>query len=170
MPPIRFQLGFTRSPGANSTTLPAETGPHAGKPREQILILGKLYLKSAFFRAGPLGKNIQNQGTAVQNRYADQFLQRPDISGRKGVIENYHGAFRCLGKHSDFLCLPCANKAVRIRRMPVLQNLRRAESASRLQKCVQFLQTLFRCHFFRRKAIRVQADKNGPLLYRFVKS
>ena len=65
-----------------TAALTAHAVAHTGQPGQQILILGKLHLQSAFLGLGPLGKDIQNQRAAVQNRNTDNLFQCPHILGR----------------------------------------------------------------------------------------
>ena len=72
MPPVGFQLSFTRAarPDGRTATrrgLPYQMGPHTGQAGEKILILSQLDLKLSFTRPGTLRKDIQDETGTVQN-------------------------------------------------------------------------------------------------------
>ena len=79
---IRLQLGLTRAPGANAAALPGQADSHTGQAGKQIFVLSQLHLEPSLCGLGPLGKDVQNQGAAVQNRYAQELLQHPNLGGR----------------------------------------------------------------------------------------
>ena len=162
---VGFQLCFTGATGADAAALTAQAQTHAGQPGQQVLVLGKLYLQSALSGFGPLGKNIQNQRAAIQNRHADDLFQRPDIAGRKLVIEYHHGGLCELHQHFHFLRLSLSDEAVRIGGVPVLQNFARAEAARGFQKRFQLFQRFVRGRLFLRKAIGIEANQHRPLLH-----
>ena len=164
VPPVAFQLGFAGAPGANAAALTGKALSHAGEPGQQIFILGKLHLKPALSGLGPLGKNIHNQGAAVQNRHADDFFQGPDISRGKLVVKDHHGGCGGLHQHPHLLGFALADKAVRIRGMAVLQHFPGAEAAGGFQQCFQLLQGFLGSRLLGGKAVGIESNQNGPLL------
>ena len=166
MPPVAFQLRFAGAPGADAAALPGKTLAHTGKPWQQVLILGQFHLEPAFLRLRPLGENIHDQCASVQHRYADDFLQRPDISRGKLIVKNHHGGSGGLHQHPDLPGLALADKAVGIRAGPVLQHLPGAEASGGFQKRFQFLQRLVRSGLLLGKAGSVQTHQDRTLLFR----
>ena len=160
---VRLEFGLA---GAARADAAAETGhglAHAGKPRQQILILRQLHLQPALGRLGTLGKNIENEGAAIQNRRLCQLLKRTDLRGRKVIIEHDQRRAGILHKLAHLLGLALANEAVRVGRVAVLQHLGLAEAASRFQQRFQLVQRGLRRRFLRLEAIGVQADKDRLL-------
>ena len=170
VPPVGFQLGLAGAPGADAAALPGKARAHAGQPGQQILVLRQLHLKPAFLRLCPLGENVQNQGASVQNGKPDNFLQRPDVAGRKLVVENDHGGLGRFRQHPHLLGFSLADEAVGIGGMAVLQHLARAEASRGLQKVFQLVQCAFGGGIFLGKAVRVQSHQNRPFLGLFIKS
>ena len=164
MTAVAFQLGFTGAAGTDAAALPAEALTHTGEPGQQILILGQFYLQTTFPGLGTLGKNIQDQSTAVQHRHTDDFLQRPDITGRKFIIEYHHGRLGGLHQHFHFLGLTLANKAVGVRSMAILQHFSGAKTTGRFQKCFQFFQGFIRGSLGFGEAIGIEAHQHRPFL------
>ena len=65
--PVDFQLGLAGSAGANAAAEPRKVRPLARQARQEIFQLRQLDLQFSFIAARPLGKNIQNQLTAVDD-------------------------------------------------------------------------------------------------------
>ena len=169
MPPVGFQLGFAGATGADTAALSGQVLAHAGKPGQQVLILGQLHLQSAFLGLGTLGKNIQNQGASVQHRHAHDLFQGPDIAGGQLVVKNYHGGFRSLHQHPHFLGLALADEAVGIRGVAVLQNLGSAEAPCGFQQGFQLFQSFIGSGLRLGEAIGIQAHQHRPLRGYFLK-
>ena len=170
MPPVRFQLRLAGATGADTAALPGKARAHAGQSGQQIFILRQLHLKPAFLRLRPLGENVQNQGASVQNGKPDNFLQRPDVAGRKLVVENDHGGLGRFRQHPHLLRFSLADEAVGIGGMAVLQHLARAEAPCGLQEVFQLVQCAFGGGIFLSKAVRIQSHQNRPFLGLFIKS
>jgi len=62
--------------------------PKASEPGEEVLELGELDLKFAFFGAGPLGENVQDERGAVQDLAVEYFFEVATLSGREFVVED----------------------------------------------------------------------------------
>ena len=59
---VCLQLLFTGSASGSSTSpLPFQAAPHAGKPREDVLVSCKLDLSLGVCRLGPHSEDVQNQ-------------------------------------------------------------------------------------------------------------
>ena len=165
MAAVRFQLALAGTSGTNAAALTAQTVAHAGKPGQKILILSQLHLQSSFSGSGPLGKNIQNQGAAVQHRASGDLLQSTDIAGGQLIVEYDHIGLSGLCQHPHLLGLSLADKAVGIRGMAVLQHLGHTEAAGSFEEGFQLLQGLIRSCLFLFKAVCIQAYQNGSVLY-----
>ena len=127
MAAVRLQLGLAGALGADGplaagTGLALQMGPHADQPGQQILILGQLHLQAALTGAGPLGEDVQDQAAAVQHLHAGHLRQHPQLGGRQVVVENHHGGVFLLDHAADLLHLALADKAVRVRLVPALQD------------------------------------------------
>jgi hypothetical protein len=73
---IELELAFARTAQTHSagstaprsaTGLPRQVSPHPSQSREAVLVLGQLDLESALFRASVLSKDVQNQGSPIQD-------------------------------------------------------------------------------------------------------
>ena len=166
---VRFQLGFAGTPGADAAALAGKACAHTGQPGQQVFILGQLHLKAAFLGLGPLGEDIQDQGTSVQNRDANDLLQSPDIAGRQLIIKYDHGGGCCFHQHFYFQGLTLANEAVGIGGMAVLQHLAGAEAAGGFQKGFQLFHGFVGGDLVFSEAVCVQSHQDGTLLHMFFK-
>ena len=90
--PVRFQLGFAGSLGADaSVVLAAKVGPGSCEAGHHVLELSNLYHQAAFCRDGVLGENVQNQARTVQHLDSRQALfQVAHLGARKVVVKNHH--------------------------------------------------------------------------------
>ena len=168
MPPVRFQLGFAGAPGTDAAALAGQALAHAGESGQQILVLGQLHLKPSLPGFGPLGENIQNQGTAVQHRHPDYLLQSPDISRGKLVVKHHHGRGGGLHQHFHFYGLALTDEAVGIGGVAVLEYFPGAEAPGGFQQGLQLLQSLVGGSLLLGEAVRVQPHQHRPLLQRLI--
>ena len=116
MAAIRFQLGLAGPPRADTAAEPGHGFAHAGELGKEIPILCKLDLQTTLGSLCPLGKDIQDQGAAVQDRTARDVLQGADLAGGKLVIKYDHVRLKIMGQVANLLGLPLTHKAVRVRR------------------------------------------------------
>ena len=76
---VALELGLTRSARADAAALTGQHLAHAGKPRENVLILRQLHLQFALAGAGALSENIQNQCAPVEHRPSGHLLQHTHL-------------------------------------------------------------------------------------------
>ena len=86
---VGFELGFTFAAAhADAAGLAGKVGPEAGEAGQQVLELGKLDLEFAFAGAGALGKDIKDEGGAVQDLALEGFFEVAGLGGGKFVVED----------------------------------------------------------------------------------
>ena len=83
---ILFQLGFTGSARANPSPLTREAEAAALEPWKSIAQLSELHLKTSSSARRSLGKNIQDQFTAIHHWAVNEQLQIPCLNGREFPI------------------------------------------------------------------------------------
>ena len=120
---VGFQLGFPGALGADAPHLPGEVSPLPGKAGEQVLQLGQLYLGLGGAGAGVLGKDIQDQGAAVDDFGFDGFFQIADLRRGEVFVEDHR--FRLVGIDHllQLFYLAAADEGGGIQPLPVLHQL-----------------------------------------------
>ena len=91
---VGLQLGLAGASGADGAAaaggrLAHQMGPHTGEAGQQVLVLGQLHLQLALGSVGPVGKNVQDQGVAVDDPAGKVLLQRPPLRGRQLVVKDH---------------------------------------------------------------------------------
>ena len=86
---VHFQLLFTRTPHPDTAFDSRKVGPHLLEPGERIFKLRKFHRKACFACAGPMGKNIQNQFSPVDDFYAERFFQIARLRRTQVIIEEH---------------------------------------------------------------------------------
>ena len=162
---VRFELRLAGAARADAAAQAGHRRAHTGELRQQILILRQLDLQAALGRFGALGKDIQNQGAAVQDGRIRQLLQRADLGRREVVVKHNERCPRALKQRAHLLRLSLADEAVRVRRVAVLQHLCLTDAARRLEESLQLVQRLVRGVLLRPEAVRAQADQDGLLCF-----
>ena len=89
--PILFLLGLTRSARANPSPLTREAEAAALHPWKSIAQLSELHLQTSSSARRSLGKNIQNQFTAIHHWAVNDQLQIPGLNGREFSICDHEG-------------------------------------------------------------------------------
>ena len=145
VPPVRLQLGLTGALGTNrafaaGTRLALQVGPHTRQSGQQILILGQLHLKASFTGSGPLGKNVQNQGAAVQHLDLQILCEGPHLGRTQVVVKDDHGGLLVDHQLPDLRHLALADKRTGLRRKAVLQHQSCHFASRRLHQGRQLLQ------------------------------
>ena len=97
-------------------------GPHAGETGQQVLILGQLHLEAALPGPGPLGKDVQNQGAAVQHLDPQLLGEHPELGGAEIVVKDDCGGRLVLHQLLDLRHLALADEGAGIRAGPVLEH------------------------------------------------
>ena len=161
MPPVGFQL---RLAGASRADAAAQAGhglSHAGELGQKVLVLRQLHLEPAFLGLGALGKDIENQGAAIEHRGVGEILQGADLGGRQVVVTDEHGGLCGLDELADLLGLALAKEAVGIGGGAVLEHLGRAGAAGGLQKRLQLVQGFIGGRLRPVEHVRVQTGQDG---------
>ena len=87
---VGLDLSLARAAHAYTAALTLKVCPHAGEPREQVLVLGQLHLCLGIGCARSLGKDIEDEASAVE----DLDLQLPLYVGyllrRQIIVEDSH--------------------------------------------------------------------------------
>ena len=162
-PAVGFQLGFTGAAGADGALLTLQMGPHAGKPRQQVFVLGQLYLQPALFGFGSLGKDVENQRAAVEHPNLCHLLQCAVLRGRQVIVEYDHRRIVMLYQLGQLRGLALAKQRARIRGGPVLQHFGATDSTGGLQKGFQLVQACICGGLFARKDGGIEPHQNGAL-------
>ena len=127
---------------AAGTCLTLQVRPHTDQAGQQILVLRQFHLQAAFLRLGALGKDVQNQTTAVDDLHAQQLCQHADLGRGQIIIEDNHGGMFLLHHRAHFLHLTLTDKAVGVGFLAALHNYTHAASACRFYKGSQLCQAL----------------------------
>jgi hypothetical protein len=130
---IRFQLCFTGTTHADAacrptgapTCLAHEMGPHARQARQPILQLRKLHLQLAFPRLCVLGKDIEDQGGAIDDFYvfAKQIFQFALLPRQQFLIKDNDRRLQFVKQYLDFFELTRPDQGFRMRAVQALQDL-----------------------------------------------
>ncbi len=111
---VCFYLSLTRSAQADTSPLAFQVCPHAGKPWEEILILGQLYLCAGMRGACPAGKDIKDEIGAVNDTAVELFLDVTHLTGRELVIKDGKSNFIFCNKRCDLPDLALIDEGARI--------------------------------------------------------
>jgi hypothetical protein len=121
---VSFQLRFTFTAAhANPAFLPRQVAPESGQSRQQVLQLRELNLQLAFFGAGALGENIQDQRRPIENLAIEDLLQIAALRGRKFVVKNDRIHIRAPTVLGKFIRLAFADESRRARRGQLLDSI-----------------------------------------------
>jgi len=86
---VGFQLRFTFTTAhADAAFLAGQVAPKAGQPGQQMLKLGEFDLELAFFGAGALGENIEDQRCSIEDFAVKDSFQIAALGWRKFIVEN----------------------------------------------------------------------------------
>ena len=109
VPPVGFQLGFARAPGADASPLPGEDVAKTGQPGQQVPLLGQFHLELALAGAGPLGEDVQDQHGAVQHRGITGVLDVAQLGRGQLVVKDHHVRLGVLAEEGQFRQPPGAD-------------------------------------------------------------
>ena len=163
MPPVSLQLGLTRTAGTDGTLLAFQMAPHADQPGQQIFVLGQFHLKTALPGTGTLGKDIQNQGGAVQYAHLQLLPQHPLLGGRQGVVKDDH--VRTHGAHqlAHLVHLALADEGAGIWAVLLLEHHAHTLASGGLQQVLELLHGLLGGVLFPGEAVGAQAHQHRPV-------
>jgi hypothetical protein len=91
---ILFQLSFTGSARANSSPLAREAEAAALQPWKSVAQLSELNLQTSSGACCSLGKNIEDQFTAIHHWAVNEQLQIPGLNGRQFPICDHEGGLK----------------------------------------------------------------------------
>lgn len=94
-----------------------------GETRQPVLVLGQFNLQGALTCARVFGKDVQNQGRAVDHFGFQRFFEVTLLVRRKLIIEYNHIQAHLLDQDSQFLDFAFANVGCRIDGFQVLSSL-----------------------------------------------
>src|SRR5712664_994978 len=84
---IGFELGFARSPEADTAADTRQVGPHARQARQQILELRQLDLQLRFVAARARREDVENDLGAVHHAHAEALLELDALHRREALVE-----------------------------------------------------------------------------------
>ena len=137
---ILLELGFSRSSGADAAPLTGEAAPPAEQSRQAVTQLGQFHLQSTGGTAGALGKDVQDQFTAVGDRAGEQPFQVPGLDRGQFPIGDHQGGPTAAHLQGGFLQFSCAPKGLRIGAAGPLTDHRHRSCTSTAHQTLQFRQ------------------------------
>lgn len=155
-PAVRLQLGFSWSTQADPALLTLQVRPATHQPCCQMLQLSQFDLQLAFMTLGTLGKNIQDQGAAIDHPATEHLFQIALLTGRQLMIEHDNVRLMQPGRLADFLCLALAGISRCIRCMALAAN-----HSQRLRSGTGSQQAELRQVFLITCRTEIQLDENG---------
>ena len=108
-PAVDFELGLTRTAGADTRTLLAQLETAAAQARQPVAQLRELDLHRAFLARRVLGEDVEDQRDAVDDVDREHLLQVALLRGRELVVEDHDvdvERFARLARSSSALPLP----------------------------------------------------------------
>src|SRR5262249_35830362 len=87
-PPIRLQLRFAGTSGADAAAQLRHLDASTSQARQEIFKLGQFYLQLTFARSRMASKNVENQLRAIDDTCVDLALNVSLLRCRDVVIEN----------------------------------------------------------------------------------
>ena len=133
--PVNFQLALTGSAQADAASaasprctarLSCEVRPHAGQPRQAILVLREFDLQRAFFGARVLRENIENQRGAVEDfdvLAAKRLLDLALLVGVQFLVKDQEVVEDFLALRDDLAQLALADQSGRVDSPDLLRRL-----------------------------------------------
>ncbi len=153
--PVDFELGFTRTAQADTahvtgapgsaTGLAGEVGPGAGKTGQAVFILGQFDLELAFVGVGVLGKDIEDEGRAVNDLdvFTEAALQFAQVARGKLIIEDDHIGKGFFDKGLDLFHFARTDIGIGMRVFEGLRGFTNHIQTSGISQQGQFFQGLF---------------------------
>ena len=93
--PVYLQLRFPRATGADATAESRQMGPLAGQTRAQIFELGQFNLQFSRLTLGALGKDIENELTAIDDFQLQRAFKVTLLGGRQIIIKDHNIGLCC---------------------------------------------------------------------------
>jgi hypothetical protein len=116
--------------------------PHAGKPGEEILVLGQLYLGAGMRGACTAGKDIKNEIGAVNDTAVELFLDVTHLARRELVIKDGKSDFISFNKRGDLFDLALIDECARIGMFNPLQEISYRLCSRRFSKECQLVKII----------------------------
>src|SRR2546422_5736411 len=86
---VGFELGFARSPEADTAADTRQVVPHPRQARQQILELRQLDLQLRFVAARARREDVENDLGAVHHAHAETFLELHALHRREALVEQH---------------------------------------------------------------------------------
>ena len=97
MPAVAFQLALARAAGSDAAAQSRQAGAESAQARQPVFELCQLHLQASGAGFGALGKDVQNQGGAVDDRNIHHLFNVLLLGRRQLVIED--DQFRLAAAH-----------------------------------------------------------------------
>ena len=111
-PPVFLQLGLPRAAGADPAPLPREREAPAGEPGQAVAQLREFHLETPGGTGGPLGKDVEDELTAVAHGQLEPCLQVPGLGWGEFPIGHHQRRPQTPGFQSGLLHLAFAPKVL----------------------------------------------------------
>jgi len=105
---ILLELGFAGPAGADAATLAREAQAAAAEAGQAVAQLGQFHLQPAGGAGGPLGKNVEDQFTAVAHGQIDHPLQVAGLHRGELPVGDHQGGSQTPRLQGGFPQLPLA--------------------------------------------------------------
>ena len=139
MSAVAFQLALTRTSGSDAATQTGQAGSQAAQPGQPVLELCQLDLQAALTGLRTLGKNIQNQGGAVDDGGVYHLLDILQLGRRQLVVKNHQIDILSADKIRHLLQAPSAHQGSRVRLFLLLDDPPHHLCAGRLRQLLQLV-------------------------------
>ena len=119
-PTVLFQLCFPWAARADATALPRQAAAPSQQARQPVAQLSQFHLKPPCSTAGPLGKDVEDQLTAVGDRAAEQPFQIAGLHGGELPVGDDQGGLAAADLEGGFLKFSGAPERLGIGLAPAL--------------------------------------------------
>jgi hypothetical protein len=119
-PLVGLDLAFAGAPGADPSPQALEVRPETSHSREVVLELGELDLEFSLCAVGVAGKDVEDDGRAVDHRELQGGLQVPLLAGRELVVGDDHVCVGALCLRADLVELARSHIGVWVGPVPAL--------------------------------------------------
>ena len=140
---VGLNLGLTRAAHADAASLAFKVGPHTRQSWQQVLVLSQFDLHLGAGSLSPLGKDVQDEASAVQGLDLYRLLDKGNLLGREVVIKDDQADVVVLDIGHNFLKFALTHVAGAVGAVTALQEGAYGDSARRLGKEFKFIEVLF---------------------------
>ena len=140
--PIDFEFCFAGTASADSAHQPRHLNARAGQARQHVFQLRKLDLNLSFAALRALGKDIEDELSAIDDLEVGRFVDRAHLRGREILIEDDRVRAELQAANDQLIelafadqrsrieLLPCAERSSRARRLPPNARVREARPST----------------------------------------